>query len=30
MTEALYNHRERVLSNVGIPRLTRIGLRVDF
>jgi hypothetical protein len=29
-TEAVYNHRERLLSNVGIPRLIRLGLRLDF
>ena len=28
--EALYQNRNRVLANVGIPRLTRLGLRFDF
>lgn len=28
--EALYRNRNRVLSFVGIPRLTRLGLRFDF
>ena len=28
--EAAYNHNNRVLNWVGIPRLTRIGLRLDF
>ena len=26
----LYEHRNRVQSWVGIPRLTRIGVRIDF
>ena len=29
-TGAVYNHRERLLGNVGIPRLIRLGVRVDF
>ena len=28
--EALYRSRNRVLTNVGIPRMTRLGLRFDF
>ena len=28
--EDLYKHRERILTWVGIPRLTRIGVRFDF
>ena len=28
--ETLYHHRNRSLGNVGIPRLTRIGVRLDF
>ena len=30
VAETLYNHRNRLQSSVGIPRLTRIGLRLDF
>ena len=30
VAEELYLHRNRVQSWVGIPRLTRIGLRLDF
>ncbi len=29
-SETLYNQRNRFLSNVGLPRLTRIGVRIDF
>jgi len=28
--ETLYNHRNRVLNWVGIPRQTRLGVRLDF
>ena len=28
--EELYHHRNRVLGWVGLPRQTRIGLRMDF
>ena len=28
--ETLYQHRNRRLGNYGIPRLTRIGVRLDF
>ncbi len=28
--ETLYRHRNRRLGNYGIPRLTRIGVRLDF
>ena len=30
VTETAYRHRTRLLHNVGIPRLVRLGLRVDF
>jgi outer membrane receptor protein involved in Fe transport len=30
VAEDLYQHRTRSLGNVGIPRMTRIGFRVDF
>lgn len=30
VTETLYRHRNRNLGNVGIPRITRIGVRLDF
>ena len=30
ITETIYNHRERELTFVGLPRLTRFGLRLDF
>ena len=29
-SETLYQHRNRSLGNVGLPRLTRIGIRYDF
>ncbi len=28
--QTLYNHRNRSLGNYGIPRVTRIGVRLDF
>ncbi len=28
--ETLYNHRNRTLGNVGIPRQVRLGVRMDF
>jgi outer membrane receptor protein involved in Fe transport len=30
VAETLYRHRNRNLGNYGIPRLTRIGVRLDF
>ncbi len=30
VTETMYLHRTRSLGNYGIPRLTRIGVRLDF
>ena len=30
ITELLYRHRNRSLGAVGIPRITRLGLRLDF
>jgi outer membrane receptor protein involved in Fe transport len=30
VSEDLYYHRLRALGNVGIPRMTRFGLRLDF
>lgn len=30
VTETMYLHRTRNLGNYGIPRLTRIGVRLDF
>ena len=30
VAETLYQHRNRNLGNFGIPRLTRIGVRLDF
>ena len=30
VTETLYSHRNRALGNVGIPRMTRFGLRLEF
>jgi outer membrane receptor protein involved in Fe transport len=30
VAETLYRHRNRQLGNYGIPRLTRIGVRLDF
>lgn len=30
VAETLYRHRNRSLGNFGIPRLTRIGVRLDF
>ena len=29
-SETLYNHRNRILGYVGIPRLIRLGARLDF
>ena len=29
-SETLYNHRNRTLANIGLPRLTRLGVRIDF
>jgi outer membrane receptor protein involved in Fe transport len=29
-TETLYRHRTRALGNMGIPRLMRLGVRLDF
>ncbi len=29
-SETLYQHRNRILSYVGLPRLTRLGVRIDF
>lgn len=29
-SQSLYQHRNRSLGNVGLPRLTRIGVRLDF
>ncbi|CAN0599392.1 unnamed protein product [Laminaria digitata] len=30
ITESLYQHRSRIPNWVGIPRLIRLGLRLDF
>ncbi len=30
VAETLYRHRNRSLGNFGIPRLTRVGVRLDF
>jgi len=30
VAETLYRHRNRSLGNFGIPRMTRIGVRLDF
>ncbi len=29
-SQSMYQHRNRSLGNVGLPRLTRIGVRLDF
>jgi len=30
VAETIYRHRNRQLGNFGIPRMTRIGVRLDF